>query len=341
MKRIGMCVSVLVVLATAAGTARAERERGSLIVTASNQTANQLLVYDTAGTLVQATPTGGQGGVGGNAGGVAVLGRMIAVVNFGSSSVSIFDRRDDRFELDQVVAASSAPVSVAFGKDHLYVLGTTTVESHRIDSGTVDPTLDGLAGLVRADGSAAQVGVAGDELVISEKSNTVETVTLRGGAIDGTARAVTLPAGSNTPFGLATRGENAYVTIAHSDEVSLIKNDAVVAITATGTVGGAGQHSPCWAALLGPYLYTSNSPSHSVSRLIATGSNVTLDASVAATTPGAPTDIAAADKRVAVVDVSRGVSRVTQFIVDDNGNLTQVSQVAIAAPLNGIGIVVD
>ena len=39
-------------------------------------------------------------------------------------------------------------------------------------------------------------------------------------------------------------GANAYVTIAHSDEVALLKNDHVVAIAATGTPGGGGQHAP-------------------------------------------------------------------------------------------------
>ena len=77
----------------AMGTAaRAERGSDALVVTASNQATNQLLVYDTAGALVPSIPTGGRGGVSGNAGGIAVLGRTIAVVNFGSSSVSIFDR---------------------------------------------------------------------------------------------------------------------------------------------------------------------------------------------------------------------------------------------------------
>jgi hypothetical protein len=39
------------------------------------------------------------------------------------------------------------------------------------------------------------------------------------------------------------------------------------------------------------------------------------------------------------VDGSGGVSRVTQFTVDDNGDLTQAWQTPVAAPINGIGIV--
>jgi len=87
MKRIGTCSAMLVVFAIAAGTARAQHAAGALIVTASNLATNQLLVFDIGGTLVQTIPTGGQGGVGGNAGGVAVLGRTVAVVNWGSSKL--------------------------------------------------------------------------------------------------------------------------------------------------------------------------------------------------------------------------------------------------------------
>src|SRR5205807_1514063 len=110
-----------------------------------------------------------------------------------------------------------------------------TVESHRLRGGAVDSIVDGVAALVRQDGSSAQVGVAGDELIIAEKSNVVETVALADGAVSGATREVAIPANSDTPFGLATRGANAYVTIAHSDEVALIKEDQVRDIIATGT----------------------------------------------------------------------------------------------------------
>ena len=42
--------------------------------------------------------------------------------------------------------------------------------------------------------------------------------------------AVEIPTGSDTPFGLVTRGTNGYVTIAHSDEISLIKNGRLIAL---------------------------------------------------------------------------------------------------------------
>jgi hypothetical protein len=118
-------------LLTAGIVAAAERDR-TVIVTSSNTADNHLRVYDTAGTLIQEVPTLGQGGVGGNAGGIATSNGTVAVVNFGSQTVSLFSRGDAGFELRQTIPTSSQPVSVAFGKTHLYVLGTTTVESHRI-----------------------------------------------------------------------------------------------------------------------------------------------------------------------------------------------------------------
>ena len=54
-------------LLTAGIVAAAERDR-TVIVTSSNTADNRLLVYDTAGTLVQEVPAFGQGGASGNAG---------------------------------------------------------------------------------------------------------------------------------------------------------------------------------------------------------------------------------------------------------------------------------
>jgi hypothetical protein len=340
MKKVSM-FSAMVLLLGAASVARAADNR-TVVVTSSNAQANQLLVYDTTGALVQSVSTQGQGGVGNNAGGIATRNGDVAVVNFGSQSVSILGRGDDGFTVRALVSTVSPPVSVAFGKDHLYVLGTTTVESHRIQGSTVDANTDGVISLSRADGSAAQVGVVGDQLVISEKSGAIEVAGLRAGAVVGPAREVAIPAGSDTPFGLVTRGSNGYVTIAHSDEISLIKNGQLVALAATGSgfPNGPGQQAPCWIALVGPYLFTSNSPSHTISRLVATGSSITLDEPIVAGTTGAPIDIAADGDLLAVVeDNGNGQAHLTQFSIDGDGNLAQTATTAIPSPANGVVIV--
>jgi hypothetical protein len=327
------------ILLVAPGTAVAASR--PLVVTMSNTTDNALLVYDATGTLIQSVATGGQGGASSNAGGIAVHNDAVAVVNFGSLSVSILEQGDGGFAPRQVVPTYSQPVSVAFGKDHLYVLGTTTIESHPTTPQGVAAAADGVATLLQADGSAAQVGVVGNQLIVSEKSGAVELIGLRQGAVWGDPQAVDLPpGGDNTPFGLVTRGSSAYVTIAASDVISLIRNGEVLAMAATGTPNGPGQHSPCWIAVSGPYLYSTNSPSHSVSRLIAAGQNVTLDDPVAASTGGAPIDVAATEDLLAVLESNgNGFSHLTQFAIDGDGRLTPLVSTAITSAANGVAIV--
>lgn len=339
MKKLTLLTTIALMTAASASIV-ADRDR-SVVVTSSNAVNNLLLVYDTAGRLLQSLPTLGQGGADANAGGIATNRGIVAVVNFGSQTVSIFSRGEEGFELRQVLPTTSQPVSVAFGKDHVYFLGTATVESHRLGFRGIDPDADGIASLLAADGSAAQVGVVGNQLIVTEKSGVIEVVQLRAGAVFGVPEPVTLPADSrDTPFGLVTRGTNAYVTIAHSDLVGLVKNGRLTALAATGTPGGPGQHSPCWIAITGPYLFTANSPSHSISRLVAGGHSLVLDLPVAAQTAGAPIDIAVDGDLLAVVESNAGgVSRLTQFSVDEDGNLAQTASTAIASPANGVAII--
>jgi hypothetical protein len=343
MMRKVFTLSMLVLLSAAGVTIEAAGGHQVVVVTASNTTNNQLLVYDIAGTLIESLSTLGDGGVGQNAGGIATNNDLIAVVNFGSQSVSVFSHRDGSIELSQVIPSVSQPVSVAFGNDHLYVLGTTTLESHRIGLTGVENTSDATVALLLADGSAAQVGVVGNQLIASEKSGAVEVVQLRDGAVFGTPVSVPLPSDvRDTPFGLVTRGSNAYVTIAHSDVIDLIKNGQITAAAATGTnfPNGPGQQAPCWVALLGPYLFTSNSPSHTLSRLLAGGGRVVLDVPIAAQTAGAPTDITVDADRLAVVESNGGsTSHLTQFRIDDDGNLVQAATSPIGSAANGVAIV--
>jgi hypothetical protein len=321
------------------GAATAQASDDPVIVTASNAAAaNELLVFGPSGNLLKSIPTQGQGGASGNAGGVAAAKGRVAVVNFGSANVSVFKREGnhDDFHLDKVIQVHGSPVSVAFGDGHLYVLTTISVESHRAE-GSVESRADGVVALLHADGTAAQVGVMADRLVMTEKSNAVETVGLDArGAVTGNATLVAhIPANVDTPFGLAARGNEAYVTIAHADEISLVRNDDTLTVTGSGT-----QHSPCWVALGGPFLFSSNSPSKSVSRYAVYGQKIVQDAAVAASFTGSPTDIAYRAGLVAVIDAGGGVSRVSVFDADQDGNLS-LRGVASMSNANGVAIVTD
>jgi hypothetical protein len=311
----------------------------TLVVTASNATKNQLLVYDSGANLVQTLSTQGQGGASGNAGGIAAHDGLVAVVNFGSESVSVFERDGKGLKMKQTIATASNPLSVAFGRDHLYVLGTTKVESHRMFplGFGIDSTADGVAPLLLADGSAAQVGVVEKQLVISEKNNAIETVNLEDdGSVTGVATLVTnIPSNVNAPFGLVTRGNDAYVTIAHANEISLVRNGTVLTVTGSGT-----QSAPCWLTLVGPFLFSSNSPSKSVSRYAVYGQKIVQDAAVAASLNGNPTDIASGDGLVTVIDGNGSVSHLSVFAVDEDGNLT-LKGVATTSTANGVAVVRD
>ncbi|MFC3650079.1 hypothetical protein ACFONN_00870 [Dyella humi] len=312
---------------------------GDLIVTSSNTASNQLLVYDTSGKLIEQIATGGAGGVSGNAGGIAQNHDLLAVVNFGSGNVSVFRKSPEHhlLQLEKQVPAITNPVSVAFGRGHLYILTATHIESHSIDRFGVASSADGEAQLVIADGSAAQVGVLNGQLVVAEKSNAIETVDLTDdGAVTGSTKLVAnIPANVNTPFGLATRGNDAYVTIAHANEISLIRNDAVLTVTGSGT-----QMAPCWVTLDGPFLFSANSPSHSVSRYAVYGQKIIQDAAVVATFNGNPTDITYRDSLAAVVDANGSVSHVSVFDVDGDGNFNLKSSATINnVATNGIAIV--
>jgi hypothetical protein len=86
-----------------------EDGRNALVVTASNTAAKQLLVYDSSGKLLQTVPTQGQGGVSGNAGGIATSAGTVAVVNFASESVSVFANDGNGFEVKQLIPTASSP----------------------------------------------------------------------------------------------------------------------------------------------------------------------------------------------------------------------------------------
>jgi hypothetical protein len=178
--------------------------------------------------------------------------------------------------------------------------------------------------------------VVQNQLVITEKSATIETVNLSAdGAVSGAATLVAnIPANPLAPFGLVTRGNDAYVTIAHSNQITLVRNGTVLTVTGSGT-----QSAPCWLTLEGPFLFSSNSPSKSVSRYAVYGQKIVQDAAVAASINGNPTDIATAGGLVAVVDSNGTVSHLSIFTVDEDGNLTLVNAASLALGANGVAVV--
>src|SRR5580700_1659012 len=166
---VALCsAAALLVFAASASNAHAEGSGRTLAVTMTNDpVSNQIQVYDTSTkVLLQTLSTGGKGGVAGSGRGVKQFkNEIVAAVNNGSNTVALYTRDGDRLKFDKLVTTTSAPVSVDFGNDHMYVAGATTVDSFVLHGDSVDQR-DGTAYLEFADnggpppsGDTSQVGV--------------------------------------------------------------------------------------------------------------------------------------------------------------------------------------
>jgi hypothetical protein len=343
--------AVLMVTAQS-GSVEAGSRGPTLAVTMTNDpVSNAIQVYDAAThALLQTLSTQGKGGVGGNARGVRQYkGELVAAVNNGSSTVAVYRRQSDGLQFEKLVTTSSAPVSIDFGNGHMYVAGATSVDSFVLNGDTVGwldgtTTLQLAAGGPPPDGSTAQVAVLDNrQLLVTLKTDpdpgTVDIVSLDRGAVAGASpTAVSAPAGTLTPFGFSVYPDGtAVITLAHSDQIGLFRDGAFTAVIP------AGQAAPCWTTRVGKYLFTANTGSKTISRLIATGNNVFVDALVASqvTAGGNPSDIDADDGVLGVLDRGAGQSHLSLFSYNAFGELTASgAPITLGVPgANGVAIV--
>lgn len=337
--RIGSTAALLV-FATTIASLRADHRNVTLAVTMTNDPlSNQIKVYDVGSrALLQTLSTHGKGGAGGNARGVKQYhGEIVAVVNTGSNTVALYKRDGSGLRFDKLVTTTSAPVSVDFANDHMYVAGATTVDSFVIHRNNVE-WLDGTASLQLAggglppDGSTAQVGAISERrLLVTLKTDpdpgTVDIVRLRDGAISGAVPvAVSAPAGTLTPFGFSVYPDGtAVITLAHSSQAGLFRDGAFTSVI------DASQAADCWSTRAGKYVFTANTGSKTISRLVGTGNQVFVDAPVAASiaTGGAPADIDTDAGVLGVIDHGAGQSHLSLFTYNAFGELT-----ASGGPIN-------
>lgn len=348
--RVLNAAAACVAIAAATTAIHASSHARTLVVTMTNdQDANQIKVYDAEShALLQTLSTHGKGGVGGNARGIKQYnGALVAAVNNGSGNVALFRRDGDALRFDRIVQTTSAPVSVDFGNGHLYVAGTTTVDSFVLHESSVE-SLDGTTGLALAGGaippagSTAQVGVIDDrQVLVTLKADpdpgTVDVIALQRGRITGSAAtAVSAPDGTLTPFGFAIYPDRtALITLAHSNEDVLFRGGSFTSVVA------AGQAASCWMTRAGKYVFVANTGSRSISRLVGTGSHVFVDSLIAAQTPtGSPADIDADDGVLGVIDHAAGQSHLSLFIYNRFGELAPGgASITIGVPdANGVAI---
>ncbi|HEV3062189.1 MAG TPA: hypothetical protein VGY48_28330 [Vicinamibacterales bacterium] len=352
---VSLCSAVILLVILSHGSnVHAEHHGRTFALVMTNATEsdqNQIQVYDASThSLLQTLSTLGTGGVGGNNRGVKQYkGELFAAVNNGSGTVAVYRREGDHLTFDKLVTTTSPPVSIDFGNDHMYVAGATTVDSFALQGNQVE-WRDGTAALELADGfgapplgSTAQVQVRdGRHLLVTLKDpperGSVDTVQLddRGAVTGAAVTAVAAPVGSLTPFGFSVyRDGTAIITLAHTNQIGLFRDGAFTdAITLD-------QNAPCWTTRVGKYVFTVNTGSRTISRLIGTGSNIFVDNAVAATvTTGAPTDADTAGGILGVIDHAAGQSHLTLFTYNVFGELTvsgSAINLGVANP-NGVAI---
>jgi hypothetical protein len=343
--------AALLLSAVGVATVHADHRGLTLAVVMTNDPhSNRIKIYDTeTGTLLQALSTNGKGGAAQNARGVRQYkGELFAAVNNGSNSVALFRRDENHLKFEKLVNTTSQPVSIDFGNDHMYVAGATTVDSFVMHDGRVE-WLDGTTGLVLAggatppDGSASQVGVVNDrQLLVTLKADpdpgTVDVVTLKNGRITGAIpAAVSAPDGTLAPFGFSVYPDGtALITLAHSNQDGLFRDGAFAA------VADAGQTADCWSTRVGKYVFTANTASRTLSRLIGTGGHIFVDSAVAATIPtGNPLDLDATEGVLAVIDHGAGQSHLSLFTYNPFGELAASGAVInVGVPdANGVALI--
>ena len=82
--------------------------------------------------------------------------------------MAVFRREGDRLKFDKLVWTTSAPVSIDFANEHMYVAGATTVDSFSIHRNSVD-WMDGTTALELADGTTPPAGSTAQVGAISER----------------------------------------------------------------------------------------------------------------------------------------------------------------------------
>jgi hypothetical protein len=334
---------LLAVLLTAGLAAADDDSRDVLVVTSTNGTNNQVVVFklSTGATnslsVVSMLPTGGAGGASGNSGAVQFRGDFGAVANFGSNSVTQLVRNGSSVRIGATINTAQGcgkPDSVALSDRKLYVVGATCAETHDWPSGRQDGPVIALP-----DATAAQIAVGQTWAAVTLKSGSVLQLPLGDrGAFVGTTATVALPAGANdTPFGADFWGDLLGFNPAHSpDSFALVDKDRNV-FPVTGPQPPAPANAPCWLAKgPGSIWYSGNSPGQAISIFFSDARGGVFYKSVPL--PGTPTDItvSADGKWLAVIftAVDGTVGRVAVYAIDGFGDL---SLVATSSPIGVTG----
>jgi hypothetical protein len=307
-----------------------------VLTSTNNASANYVVVFklNTAGTpslsLVDMLATGGKGGASTNAGILQFKDDLGAVANYGSNSVTQLVRDDDIITVGRTINLAPGcvnPDSVALTKEHLFVVGTTCVESHAWPSGALDGTVVSLT-----DSTAAQIAVGKSWAAVTladpltPPGSVLQLGLTQDGALSGTSNNVTLPANTNqVPLGEEFWGDILGFTPAHSPNSFAIMDKSGTVSPVAGPTPSFPTNAPCWVAK-GPrsIWYTGNSPGSAISIFFSDSQGGAFYKSVPLQVMGTPTDITVSrdGKWLAVICTYLSEGYIAVYSIDGYGDLT-------------------
>jgi len=330
-------------------TAAAQRERIPLVVTSTNDSADNAVVVFSLQTegapslqMAQKLPTGGRGGASTNAGILQFSGNFGAVANFGSNTVTQMVRFGNSVAIGPTIHLASdcvKPDSVALTADHLFVVGATCAESYAWPFGFPDGSIVNLT-----DPSAAQIAVGETWAAVTLSSGSVLQLPLTraDGVLNGSSTSIALPSDADmVPLGAAFWADNLGFTPAHSPDSFAILNQNGDIHPIAGPTPSFPVNAPCWVAKgAGNIWYTGNSPGKAISIFLTDSQGGVFYKSVPL--PGSPTDITVSpDKKwLAVIYNAADGAHVAVFSIDAFGDLSQVatSSAIGVASFSGVAI---
>lgn len=350
-----------VLFTAVAGAAAQGRDTGGAVFTASNAAGgNQAIMLRRApdGSLSEV----GRYSTGGNGTGASLAsqgsvtlsadGRLLFVVNAGSSSVSVFLVRPTGLLLVDVErSGGSMPVSVAVSGSLVYVLnagGAGNISGFKLGAaGKLTPLAHSTRPLSGAGAGAAEVAFSpnGRVLVVTEKAtNLIDTYTL---GRDGTpSNPTTFPSNGGVPYGFAftPRGDIIVSEAAPGALSSYHVGANGGLILASGSVSTS-QQAPCWVLVTGngKYAYTTNAASGSISGF-AIGRDGSLTALNAdgrtGITGGGPLDMGVSANGAYLYNLNSGSHDISAFRINADGSLTALPGIA-GLPATGYGLAAE
>lgn len=334
----------------------------SEVLSLSNQpSGNTLQLFSVQGdgslTPTMSVPTGGIGtGSGlGSQGAVAYDERtgLIAAVNAGDNSISIFTKRGNNIRLSSRVSSRGyRPVSVTMRNNILFVLNQgdanhpSNIQGFRTFLGSAYPINGGASGLSATFTNPAQVSFApnGRSLVVTEKAtNKIGVFDVnQQGYIWGSH--FTSSAGQ-TPFGFAfdSRGylfvTEAFGGASNASTVSSYVKTNSGALSAISAAVPTTQTAACWAAVSPDdrFVFAANAGSGTISTF-EIGRHGIIDL-VGNSTPipgSTPVDMALSKNGRNVYLLGAGIPGIVTFHVGNNGLLTQIDTDAVVHGSAGI-----